>query len=128
MPRAIEDYICASEDRSHYDNEYYSSYEEQYIEYEEQYQYISYNKPPAMPPAVTNEMRRKNLERKIKELIKNQMTDLITEDMNINIDLDYEQLRNKPTVNGVSLIGELSKYLDNLKLNDLERILREEGI
>ena len=128
MSRAMENYICASEDRSHYDNEYYNSYEEQYIGYEEQYQYISYNKPPAIPPAATNEIRRKNLERKIKELIKNQMADLITEDMNINIDLDYEQLRNKPTINGVSLTGELSKYLDNLKLNDLERILREEGI
>lgn len=124
MSRAMENYICASEDRSHYDNEYYNSYEEQYIGYEEQYQYISYNKPPA----ATNEIRRKNLERKIKELIKNQMADLITEDMNINIDLDYEQLRNKPTINGVSLTGELSKYLDNLKLNDLERILREEGV
>lgn len=26
MSRAIEDYICASEDRSHYNNEIYSSY------------------------------------------------------------------------------------------------------
>jgi len=74
------------------------------------------------------EIMRKNLERKLKQLIKNELMALITEDMTVTVDMDYEKLINKPTVNGTPLVGDLSKYLDNLKLDQLEQILREEGM
>ncbi len=131
MSQAMEDYICASEDRSHYDYDLYNAYDLYNVYDLYEMQPTSFNKPPVQEsPAQQREMQHKNLKRQIEILLKDALMDLITDETNINIDvdMDYEKLRNKPTVDGMPLVGDLTKHLDNLKLDKLDEILREEGL
>ena len=112
---ALEDYICASEPRTHYNNEIWDCH--------------SRLDPFALPKTILekqqyqqNNTKENALERSIDRIVKTYINKILTSD------LDYEKLINKPTVNEAPLVGDLSTYLDNLNIEELENILQEESI
>lgn len=104
---SIENYVCASEGYPHYNNETWDRY---------------YCDIPriCMSPGHHMGLKKSVFEKRITDVLKQYLLD---NEVNIDVDLDYQKLTNKPTVNGVPLVGEFSDYIDIIKQEQLENIL-----
>lgn len=111
MSYAIENYICASEDYCHYNCDYNCSFCSS-----------SFNSVDREAPMQRYQMMSYYLQNKLKKVIKEELEDYITEDMKVEVDLDYRKLTHKPQLNGEDIEGDHNYEHTAIPDNDIDKL------